>query len=286
MNARFLPQGPVTEVSLRGLRVRGFHGVLPEEREAGQDFFIDAVLEVPTPETDDLARTADYGELAQRLAAAVAADPVDLIETLAQRLLAICLEAPLVEAATVTVHKPSAPIPLPFDDVTVTVRGQRTPWTVLSLGSNMGDRLAHLQAAVTLLAGEGRRLSVSPVYETDPVGGPDQEPFLNAVAITAAADPFGLWRFTSAIEASRQRERTVRWGPRTLDIDLIEVGGWTLETPELTLPHPRAAERAFVLVPWLDLDPAARLTGIGAVADLVGQMDTSGVRRTDLELRT
>jgi 2-amino-4-hydroxy-6-hydroxymethyldihydropteridine diphosphokinase len=152
---------------------------------------------------------------------------------------------------------------------------------VLSIGSNLGDRLGHLQAAVSLLAPTG----VSAVYETDPVGGPEQEPYLNAVLILEARDPFALWRFTSRIEASRRRERTVRWGPRTLDVDLITVGNQRLQTRDLTLPHPRAAERAFVLVPWLELDPNAELPGTGRVADLVAALDTSGVRRTDLSLR-
>ena len=279
-----LPGPSTTEIALRGLRVRGFHGVLPEERAQGQDFLVDATLQVGTPATDDLSRTADYGTLAQQLAAAVASDPVDLIETLAQRLLAVCLEAPLVQAATVRVHKPSAPIPLPFADVTVTVSGRRPSRSVLSLGSNLGDRLAHLQAAVTLLAVTPGVVAVSPVYETDPVGGPEQEPYLNAVVLVSAGDPFALWRFTSAVEASRSRERAVRWGPRTLDIDLISVAGQQVTTPALTLPHPRAAERAFVLVPWLDLDPAAELPGSGRVADLVERVGTSGVRRTDLRL--
>jgi dihydroneopterin aldolase/2-amino-4-hydroxy-6-hydroxymethyldihydropteridine diphosphokinase len=279
-----VPSPDTTTIGLHGLRARGFHGVLPEEREQGQDFLVDASLEVGTPATDDLSRTADYGALAEQLAAAVAADPVDLIETLAQRLLTICLETPLVQAATVRVHKPSAPIALPFDDVTVTLSGRRPAGSVLSLGSNLGDRLAHLQAAVTLLAATTGGTAVSAVYETEPVGGPEQEPYLNAVVILPARDPFSLWRFTSAIEASRERTREVRWGPRTLDIDLITVGHQQLATTDLTLPHPRAAERAFVLVPWLDLDPSAVLPGAGPVADLVPRLDTSGVRRTDLRL--
>jgi dihydroneopterin aldolase/2-amino-4-hydroxy-6-hydroxymethyldihydropteridine diphosphokinase len=188
-----------------------------------------------------------------------------------------------VQSATVRVHKPSAPIRLPFDDVTVTVAGQRPRRAVLSLGSNLGDRMAHLQAAVTLLTTHGLS-AVSPVYETDPVGGPEQEPYLNAVAVVDAGDPHELWHFTSAIEASRARERTVRWGPRTLDVDLITVGDQQLETPELTLPHPRAAERAFVLVPWLDVEPDAVVPGRGRVADLLADLERTGVRRTDLRL--
>jgi dihydroneopterin aldolase len=112
------------EIALTGLRVRGHHGVLPSERAEGQDFLIDTVLTVDTREaaaTDDLAATVDYGVLAGQLAEVVAGEPVDLIETLAARLADVCLSQPRVIAAKVTVHKPSAPIPLSFTDVSVTV---------------------------------------------------------------------------------------------------------------------------------------------------------------------
>ena len=111
-------------ICLTGLRVRGFHGVLPEERRDGQDFVVDVRLEVdtrPAAASDDLAATVDYATLADRLAAVVAGDPVDLIETLASRLAATCLEDDRVISAQVTVHKPSAPIPHAFTDVAVTV---------------------------------------------------------------------------------------------------------------------------------------------------------------------
>jgi 7,8-dihydroneopterin aldolase/epimerase/oxygenase len=115
-------------ISLTGLRVRGRHGVFEHERVDGQDFLVDAVLEVPTgaaAASDDLADTVDYGDLAQRLAAVVAGEPVNLIETLVERLAAACLADERVRAATVTVHKPQAPIPLAFADVAVTVRRER-----------------------------------------------------------------------------------------------------------------------------------------------------------------
>lgn len=111
-------------VVLSGLRVRGFHGVLPAEREQGQDFLVDAVLELdlrPAAASDALADTVDYGQLAQRLAAVVAGPPVDLVETLAERLAEVCLADPRVRCAQVTVHKPSAPVGLPVTDVAVTV---------------------------------------------------------------------------------------------------------------------------------------------------------------------
>ena len=111
-------------IALRGLRVRGFHGVLPAEREQGQDFVVDAELTVdtrPAAATDDLADTVDDGALAPALAAVVAGEPVDLLETLVARLADVCLADPRVTRARVTVHKPSAPIPLAFEDVSVTV---------------------------------------------------------------------------------------------------------------------------------------------------------------------
>jgi dihydroneopterin aldolase len=112
-------------IELTGLRVRGRHGVFDFERRDGQDFVIDVVLEVSTAAaaaSDDLADTVDYGDLAQRLAAVVGGEPVNLIESLAARLCAVCLALSGVRAATVTVHKPQAPIDIPFADVAVTVR--------------------------------------------------------------------------------------------------------------------------------------------------------------------
>jgi dihydroneopterin aldolase len=115
-------------IALSGLKVRGFHGVFDFERRQGQDFVVDVVLELdlrPAAASDDVADTVHYGELAERLAAVVAGDPVDLIETLADRLAGVCLADARVSAAIVTVHKPQAPIPLEFADVAVTVHGSR-----------------------------------------------------------------------------------------------------------------------------------------------------------------
>jgi 7,8-dihydroneopterin aldolase/epimerase/oxygenase len=115
-------------ITLTGLRVRGNHGVFDHERRDGQDFVVDAVLEVSTAAaaaSDDLADTVDYGDLAQRLAAVVGGEPVNLIEKLVTRLVDECLRDPRVTAATVTLHKPQAPIPLAFADVSVTIRRER-----------------------------------------------------------------------------------------------------------------------------------------------------------------
>ena len=116
-------------ISLTGLRVRGHHGVFEHERRDGQEFVVDAVLEVSTAAaagSDQLGETVDYGDLAHRLAAVVSGEPVNLLETLAARLGAECLADPRVDAATVTVHKPQAPIPLSFADVAATIRRERS----------------------------------------------------------------------------------------------------------------------------------------------------------------
>lgn len=166
---------------------------------------------------------------------------------------------------------------------------------VLSIGSNLGDRLAALQSVVDGLGSAVR--AVSAVYETDPWGGVDQDPFLNAVvsADDPELDPHGWLQRAHQLEDAAQRVRLQRWGPRTLDIDLITCHGpdgeITVRDDALTLPHPYAHARAFVLVPWLAVDPQATLTVDGrtrSAADLLGGLDEAeraAVRRTELVLR-
>jgi 2-amino-4-hydroxy-6-hydroxymethyldihydropteridine diphosphokinase len=154
---------------------------------------------------------------------------------------------------------------------------------VLSIGSNLGDRLAALRSVVD---GLGRSLrAVSSVYETTPWGLPDQPDFLNAVVIAddPNLDPLGWLRRAQEFEQAAGRVRDVRWGPRTLDVDVIDVDGRRSEDPVLTLPHPRAAERAFVLVPWLEIDPDPKLAEMinGLSSDERGSVH----RRLDLALR-
>jgi 2-amino-4-hydroxy-6-hydroxymethyldihydropteridine diphosphokinase len=154
---------------------------------------------------------------------------------------------------------------------------------VLALGSNLGDRLASLQRAVDLLCGDGLRCTaVSGIYETAPVGGPPQDDYLNAVLLGRSGLPAGqILQLAQATEAALHRVRAERWGPRTLDVDIITCGDEISADPRLTLPHPRAHERAFVLVPWLEADPDAVLPGRGRVADLIAATGTADVRRLD-----
>jgi len=160
---------------------------------------------------------------------------------------------------------------------------------VLSLGSNLEDRLAHLQGAVD---GMGPAvLAVSPVYETAPWGGVAQPDYLNIVVLVAdpARDARGWLELARELEAAAGRTREVRWGPRTLDVDVVDVEGTVSADPELTLPHPWAHERAFVLAPWADVRPDAELIGHGRVADLAARARSAEPdavrRRDDLALR-
>jgi 2-amino-4-hydroxy-6-hydroxymethyldihydropteridine diphosphokinase len=164
---------------------------------------------------------------------------------------------------------------------------------VLSIGSNVGDRLAHLQSVVSGMAAAGSTIvSVSPVYETDAWGGVEQGAFLNAILIAEdpACDGYGWLRRGQRLEAAADRVRELHWGPRTLDVDVIccHDGATELRSSdaELRLPHPYAHERAFVLVPWLAADAHAELSGrpVTQILDGLDPGQRAGVRRTDLTL--
>jgi 2-amino-4-hydroxy-6-hydroxymethyldihydropteridine diphosphokinase len=158
---------------------------------------------------------------------------------------------------------------------------------VLALGSNLGDRMDNLQRGIDLLDGDGlTAAAISGVFETTPVGGPGQSDYLNAVLLARSSLPAReILVRCAAAEQAAGRVRTIRWGPRTLDVDIIVCGEERSSDPDLTLPHPRAHERAFVLAPWLDVQPAAVLPGWGPVADLLAGTSMAGVwRREDLGL--
>ncbi|MBB1252669.1 2-amino-4-hydroxy-6-hydroxymethyldihydropteridine diphosphokinase [Streptomyces alkaliterrae] len=164
---------------------------------------------------------------------------------------------------------------------------------VISIGSNLGNRLETLQGAIDALEDTpGVRVkAVSPVYETEPWGvEPGSQPsYFNAVVlIKTTLPPASLLERGQAIEEAFERVRDERWGPRTIDVDIVSYQDVVSSDPTLTLPHPRAHERAFVLVPWHDVDPAAEVPGRGPVSDLLAEIGGDGTRgvevRTDLEL--
>ncbi|WP_125616529.1 2-amino-4-hydroxy-6-hydroxymethyldihydropteridine diphosphokinase [Specibacter cremeus] len=152
---------------------------------------------------------------------------------------------------------------------------------ILALGSNLGERAGTLSAAVVQLADHpGVRLRAeSPVVRTKPVGGPAGQPdFLNMViAVDTTLAPYELLAHCQAVEAAHHRVREVRWGPRTLDVDIITYGDAASDDPALTLPHPRAAQRAFVLYPWSLMDPDATLAGVRVTALAAAADDLPGI---------
>jgi 2-amino-4-hydroxy-6-hydroxymethyldihydropteridine diphosphokinase len=161
---------------------------------------------------------------------------------------------------------------------------------VVALGSNLGNRLETLQSAVDALADTpGLKVkAVSPVYETEPWGvDPGSQPaYFNAVVLVRTTLPPGsLLERGHAIEEALERVRDERWGPRTIDVDIVSYQGVISDDPRLTLPHPRVHERAFVLAPWHDVDPGAEVPGRGHVAELLTSVGREGVApRADLEL--
>ncbi|MFE6721365.1 2-amino-4-hydroxy-6-hydroxymethyldihydropteridine diphosphokinase [Streptomyces albidoflavus] len=188
-----------------------------------------------------------------------------------------------------TVQPVPASVVEQVDAADVTLSNPKT--AVISLGSNLGNRLETLQGAVDALEDTpGLRVkAVSPVYETEPWGvEPGSQPsYFNAVAVIRTTLPPGsLLERAQAVEEAFHRVRDERWGPRTLDVDIVAYAGVVSADPELTLPHPHAHERAFVLAPWHDVDPEAQLPGQGSVDELLSGLAGDGLtRREDLELR-
>lgn len=253
-------------IDITGLRAVTIVGALPHEREIPQPLQIDLSLGVDLSEagwSDELGDTADYGAVAERVVTVVEESKDILLERLAARIADAVLDFDRVEEVRATLTKVRPPLPVDAASTAVSIRRMRTSGDLpasrrhrafVALGSNLGDRRGHLRDAVAAL---GDVVAMSRVYETEPVGGPDEQgPYLNMVVeVETPLDPFALLRRCQRIEAQAMRQRTVRWGPRTLDVDIVLYDGVTIDGPDLTLPHPRFAERRFVLAPLSDIAP-------------------------------
>lgn len=253
----------LSHVAVEGVRVHGKHGVFEHEKDEGHDFLVDVDMSVDTRSAgrdDALERSVSYADAATIVEEVVSGESVDLIETLAERIAQrVLAHHALVREVSVCVHKPSAPIPQPFADARVRITRRADPVRAfVALGSNLGDSEDFLAGALAALARipETRLVAASRVFETDPVSDIDQDAYLNAAClIETSLSPWQLLDSLHEIENAARRTRTLRWGPRTLDLDLVTWGAFTCDDEQLTLPHPRAHERAFVLVPVLDIDP-------------------------------
>lgn len=265
-------------IRLDGLSVFGRHGVLPEETRLGQKFLIDLVVTVDTAMAtrhDDYHQAVCYAALCDRVVARVSGEPVQLIETLADRIADDLLaQFPTIAALTVRVNKPGAPIAHPFSMVSVETHRKRSLKVGFSLGCNLGDRAAALSMAVTWLGlVDGIAVeAVSQLYRTAPWGGVDQPDFYNlCVTGRTSLEPHALLRACKEIEARLGRVPGPRWGQRAMDVDLLYLGDRVVDDPVLTLPHPQIAHRAFVLVPLAEIAPEQKIGGL-SVSDMVDRL--------------
>ena len=256
-------------ITIRKLEVFANHGVYPEENVLGQKFVITAVLHTDTRKagmTDDLAYSVNYGEVSHFIQAFVTGHTWKLLESVAEQLAqALLLEYPLVRQVDLEIQKPWAPIGLPLETASVAItRGWHTAY--IALGSNMGDKQGYLDMAVDRLnAREDCQVrQVSGYLVTAPYGGVEQDDFLNgALELRTLLDPEALLEVLHEIEQEANRVRQIRWGPRTLDLDILLYDDLVLDTPSLQIPHIELHLRDFVLIPMAQIAPWKRhpLTG-------------------------
>lgn len=255
-------------IEILGLRVMTVVGVLPHERQQAQPVLVDLALELDLRDagcSDSLAATVDYAALSQAVAACARSGRDVLLERLAERIADVALASERVAAVEVRVSKLRPALPEDLASTAVRIRreaprleamdkGSAAFLAYVALGSNLGDRVAQLRAALRQLTAVEAE---SDVYETEAVGGPaDQGPYLNmVVALRTPLEPLALLRRLLAIETAAGRLRGPRNGPRTLDLDLLLHSAYAITGPGIQVPHPRMQERRFVLQPLRDIAP-------------------------------
>lgn len=293
-------------ITLRGIFARGIHGVLESEHHAPQDFSVDLTLWFDSrraASSDDVAHTVDYSVVAEKIVAVIEGKRASLIERLATHIALSVLEDSRIAAVQVTLHKPHACMDVQFEDVAIsilrtradfaahladfpanlTLRPEQARPAVLALGANLGNPLGTLREVVAALqsAPEFERVEVSPLARTRPVlqpGAAPQPDYYNAVVrVWSRLSAAELLDLAHHLEDTHGRERPYHWAARTLDVDVIDVEGVTSEDSRLVLPHPRAATRAFVLVPWAQLDPHATLEGRSVSKLAAWAQDANGI---------
>lgn len=249
------------KIIIKDLEIYANHGVFKEERELGQKFLVSAVLYLDTRKAakeDDVNETIDYGKVCFRITRFLTEHTYKLIETAAEEMAKELLYTmPLVEKIDMEIYKPWAPIGLPISTVGVSItRGWHD--VIIALGSNMGDREAYLKHGVSAIENskDCRVGAVSKFIETKPYGVTEQPDFINGcMKIRTLLPPQELLDFLQSIEHSVNRVREGRWGPRTLDLDIIFYDNEIIDTMELTIPHIDMQNRDFVLKPLNQIAP-------------------------------
>lgn len=249
------------QIRITNLKVFAHHGVYPEESAQGQDFFVSATMDVDVRyagQYDDLSQSVDYGDACLFIDSYMKSHTYKLLESVTENLAReLLLLYPMIEKVKVSVSKPHAPIPLPFEDVSVSVeRGYHTAY--ISLGSNMGDKEEYIRKGLETLENESDVFVVrsSTFFESEPYGGVEMDAVLNGVVkVRTLLTPYELLRVCNRIEEEAGRERIIHWGPRTLDLDILFYDDEIYEEEDLVIPHPDLCNRDFVLIPMAEIAP-------------------------------
>lgn len=273
------------KIILKNLELYGYHGYFKEENTLGQRFRITIVAEAdlgPSTTTDELSDTTSYVDIFEVVKKVFYSRNYKLLENLGHDIGQEILGSfSRIRKVSVEIMKPEIPVPVTCDYFSILQEFKRQQVAYLALGSNLGDREGYLESAIRQLKyhQEIEVLSVSDIYETDPVGYEDQDRFLNmAVKVRTSLDPMALLRYCNHIEANLLRKRVVHWGPRTIDVDILLYEGRTSDEEVLTLPHPRMTERSFVMLPLKDVCDEDLLIEGRSVAEILDGLDSEGVK--------
>ena len=249
------------KIHIKDLEIIGFHGAIPEEKVLGQKFVLSFELDVDLRQAgknDDLTKTVHYGELDQKVEEEFTKTSYDLIEKAAEEICEfVLLNYPLVKKVKLLLKKPWAPTRKHVEYVAVEIE-RKWNKVYIAAGSNLGDKEETLKEAIYKI--DKRKdcvvTKVSNFYTTDPVGYEDQDQFVNCVfEIDTLQTPSELMDTLLEVEKDFKRERIIRWGPRTLDLDIIFYDDIISYDEHILIPHPRAHERQFVMKPMCDINP-------------------------------
>ena len=252
------------KIEIRELEIFANHGVFPEENVLGQKFVVSATLYTSTRKaglTDNLEASIHYGEVSHMITEFVKTHTYKLLETVVEKLAEmLLLSIPALEKVTLRLEKPWAPVGLPLKTVGVEItRGWHTAY--VAFGSNMGDKKMYLDNGIAGLgaAPDCEILQVSDYFVTEPYGVTEQDEFLNGVLkMRTLLAPEELLEVLHKLEQEANRERVLRWGPRTLDLDILFYDNEIIDTPELHIPHIDMENRDFVLAPMAEIAPYFR----------------------------
>lgn len=246
---------------IENLQIYGFHGVNQQEKDLGQRFIISAELFLDLREagdSDNLNKTVNYAELCFEIEEQFTKQKYDLIESTVEKLAEfILLKHEIIERIKLKVKKPWAPIGKPVEYVAVEV-DRKWHKAYIAIGSNIGNKEKNLLSAIELInkSTVTKVVSVSKFYETEPVGYLDQENFLNgAIEVKTLLSPKNLMKFLLEKEKELKRERIIKWGPRTIDLDILLYDNLVTFEQDIVIPHPRMEKRMFVLKPLSDIAP-------------------------------